>query len=197
MATDQVIRSVGSSRIHLGRTGLEVCRLGIASGYGAPGEALERAFDCGVNYIFWGGRRGESFGTALGRLRSRREQFVLVIQSYARAGSLMSGSLEHALRTLNFDYADILILGLWNKPAPARILDAARKLQQRGLARFPAVSTHKRTMVPQFATATDFDVIHFRYNAAPPRTRKRISFRTCPRRTGSAWWPSRAQAGDN
>jgi aryl-alcohol dehydrogenase-like predicted oxidoreductase len=151
-----------------------VCRLGISSGYGAPAEALERAFERGVNYIFWGSRRTGSFGAALKRMRPQRERFVLVIQSYTRLGSLMSTSLERALRTLSFDHTDILLLGLWNKPVPARILDAARKLQQRGLASFLAVSTHQRTMVPQFAAGTDFDVIHFRYNAAHPGAEKDI-----------------------
>jgi aryl-alcohol dehydrogenase-like predicted oxidoreductase len=166
MATMADARSLSFERALLGRTGLEVGRLGIASGYGAPAEALERAFERGVNYIFWGSRRGDSFGAALKRLRPQRARFVLVIQSYTRAGSLLGWSLERALRTLGFEYTDILLLGLWNKPVPPRILNAARRLKERGLARFLAVSTHKRTMVPHFVAGRDFDVIHFRYNAA-------------------------------
>jgi aryl-alcohol dehydrogenase-like predicted oxidoreductase len=174
MAADEQTRSDGFERVRLGRTGLEVCRLGVSSGYGAPADALDRAFERGVNYIFWGSRRTNSFAAALRRLTGQRERFVLVIQSYTRAGSLMSASLERALRTLDFGHADILLLGLWNKPVPARILDAARKLKERGLARFLGVSTHKRTMVPQFAAGSDFDVIHFRYNAAHPGAEKDI-----------------------
>ena len=34
--------------------------------------------------------------------------------------------------------------------------------------RFLAVSTHQRTLVPQIAAANDFDIVHFRYNAAHP-----------------------------
>jgi len=145
-----------------------VGRLGVASGYGAPGTALERAFERGVNYIFWGSRRGEPFGAALKRLGPQRERFVLVIESYTRVAGLLSWSLERALRTLSFDYTDVLLLGLWNKPVPERILDAARKLKERGLVRFLAVSTHKRTLVPRIAAGRDFDVVHFRYNAAHP-----------------------------
>lgn len=174
MATDEQTEPASFQRVRLGRTGLEVCRLGIASGYGAPADALERALERGVNYIFWGSRRTSSFGAALRRMRPQRERFVLVIQSYTRVGSLMSASLERALRTLGFDHTDILLLGLWNKPVPARILDAARKLKERGLARFLGVSTHKRAMAPQFAAGTDFDVIHFRYNAAHPGAEKDI-----------------------
>lgn len=156
------------ARTLLGRTGLEVGRLGVASGYGVPGTALEWAFERGVNYIFWGSRRGDSFGAALKRLRAQRERFVLVIESYTRLASLLSWSLERALRTLSFDYTDVLLLGMWDKPVPARILDAARRLKERGRVRFLAVSTHKRTLVPGIAAGRDFDVVHFRYNAAHP-----------------------------
>jgi len=152
----------------LGRTGLEVGRLGVAASYGVPGTAVEWAFERGVNYIYWGSRRTDSFGAALRRLRAQRDRFVLVIQSYTRIAGLMSWSLERALRALNFDHTDVLLLGMWNKPVSPRILEAARALQKRGLARFLGVSTHQRTLVPGIAAGRDFDVVHFRYNAAHP-----------------------------
>jgi len=152
----------------LGRTGLEVSRIGISSSYGIPGDALERAFERGVNYIYWGSRRMASFGEGLKRLKPQRDRFTLVIQSYTRMASLMGWSLERALRTLTFGHADVLLLGMWNKPVTPRILDAARELKRRGLVRFLAVSTHQRSTVPPIAAASDFDIVHFRYNAAHP-----------------------------
>jgi len=151
-----------------------VGRLGVAASYGVPGPALEWAFQRGVDYIFWGSRRRDSFGSALKNLRRQRERFVLVIESYTRVASLLSWSLERALRALSFEYTDVLLLGLWNKQVPPRVLDAARRLKERGLARFLAVSTHKRALVPQIAAARDFDVVHFRYNAAHPGAEKDI-----------------------
>jgi aryl-alcohol dehydrogenase-like predicted oxidoreductase len=121
-----------------------------------------------VNYIFWGSRRSDSFGAALKRLRPQRERFVLVIQSYTRLASLLSWSLERALRTLSFDSTDILLLGMWNRPVPVRIFEAACRLKERGLVRFLALSTHNRKLVPRIAAGHDFDVVHFRYNAAHP-----------------------------
>ncbi|MGE5647138.1 MAG: aldo/keto reductase [Acidobacteriota bacterium] len=154
-------------RTVLGRTGLRVGRLGVSASYGVPTAAIERAFDEGVNYLYWGSRRTSAFAGALRRLSPRRDAMVLVVQSYSRSATLMKWSLERALRTVRFDYADVLLLGLWNKPVPARILDAALRLKQRGLARFLAVSTHRRQLVPQLAApGSAFDVIHFRYNAA-------------------------------
>ena len=37
----------------LGRTGLQVGRMGIAASYGVPAAAVERAFEHGVNYFYW------------------------------------------------------------------------------------------------------------------------------------------------
>ena len=162
------------TRSILGRTGLEVGRLGIASSYGVSGDALEQAFERGVNYIYWGSRRTASFGEGLQHLRAQRDRLVLVIQSYTRVAALMAWSLERALRALRFDHTDVLLLGMWNKPVAPRILDAARRLKQRGLTRFLAVSTHQRKLVPQIAAARDFDVVHFRYNAAHPGAEKEI-----------------------
>jgi aryl-alcohol dehydrogenase-like predicted oxidoreductase len=158
----------------LGRTGLRVGRLGVAAGYGVPADAVERAFERGANYFFWGSRRAGAFAEALRRLTPQRERFVLVVQSYSRAAGLIGWSIERALKEPRFDYADILLLGMWNKEVPARIVDASRKLKERGLARFLAVSTHARNRVPAFASAPDFDVVHFRYNAAHPGAEKDI-----------------------
>lgn len=152
----------------LGRTGLKVSRLGIAASYGVPAAAVESAFERGVNYLYWGSRRTDAFCTALGNLRPHRERMVLVVQSYARLAGMMAGSLEKALRRVNFERADVLLLGMWNKPVAPRILEAARRLRERGLTRFLAVSTHQRKLVPKIAGEHDFDVIHFRYNAAHP-----------------------------
>ena len=156
------------TRAVLGRTGRQVTRLGVSSGYGVPGDPMERAFERGVNYLYWGTRRSDTFGAALRRLGPRRDQFVLVIQSYTSIAPMVGWSLERALRALRFDYTDILLLGLWNRPVTPQILDAARMLKERGLVRYLAVSTHKRSLVPGIAAGRDFDVVHFRYNAAHP-----------------------------
>jgi aryl-alcohol dehydrogenase-like predicted oxidoreductase len=156
------------TRAQLGRTGFEVARLGVSASYGVPGDAVERAFEQGVNYLYWGSKRSDTFGAALRRLGPQRDQFMLVVQSYTRIAALMGWSLERALRALHFDYTDVLLLGMWNRPVAPRILDAARRLKARGLVRYLAVSTHTRALVPAIAAAGDFDIVHFRYNAAHP-----------------------------
>jgi aryl-alcohol dehydrogenase-like predicted oxidoreductase len=148
----------------LGRTRLEAGRLGISASYGVPGAAVEEAFERGVNYLYWGSFRKGTFGQALRHLAPRRERMVLVLQSYSRLTSLLGWSAERALKALKFDYADVLLLGLWNH-TPLRILDAARKLRDRGLIRHIAISTHHRPLVEELAAHPDIGIVHVRYNA--------------------------------
>ena len=92
------------------------------------------------------------------------DRMVVVVQSFSRIAALVGWSLEHSLRKLRLDHADILLFGLWNKPLPPRILEAGFKLQQRGLTRFLALSTHHRPLAAQLAQGV-FDALHIRYNA--------------------------------
>ena len=149
----------------LGRTGLQVGRLGMAASYGVPTAAVERAFERGVNYLYWGTFRRGPFGQALRNLKPQRDRMVLALQSYSRSATLMIPSVEIALRKLAFDYADALLLGLWGHKPPPRILDAARKLRARGLVRNIAVSTHNRPLVSELARDPDIGIVHLRYNA--------------------------------
>ncbi|PYT22301.1 MAG: aldo/keto reductase [Acidobacteria bacterium] len=149
----------------LGSTGQQVGRLGVSASYGVPAKAVERAFDAGVNYFYWGSMRRAQFAQAIRNLSAQRDRLVLVIQSYSRIAGLMSWSLERALRELRLDRADVLLLGLWGKPVPERILNAARRLKERGLVRFVAISSHNRPLIGRWVSSGEFDVIHFRYNA--------------------------------
>lgn len=154
---------VDFERAILGRTGLAIGRLGMAASYGVPASAVERAFDRGVNYLYWGSARRAAFAAALRNLKSQRDRVVLVLQSYSRVASLISWSVERGLRKLGYDHADVLLLGFWSNTPPQRILDAAREVQRRGLVRYIGVSTHNRSKVAEYAP--QFDVVHFRYNA--------------------------------
>src|SRR5579864_5031583 len=92
----------------LGRTGLRVGPLGVAASYGVPAAAVERAFERGVNYLYWGSMRRGRFADALRNLARERERMVLVVQSYSRMAPLLGWSVERGLRALRFDYADVL-----------------------------------------------------------------------------------------
>lgn len=75
----------------LGKTGLKVGPLGVASGYGAPTNAFEEAFEKGCNYFYWGSQRRNSMRQAIKNIckQGKREDLIIVIQSYSRSAFLM------------------------------------------------------------------------------------------------------------
>ncbi len=154
--------------VTLGRTGLKVGRLGLSASYGMPAAGVERAFEEGMNYLYWGSLRRKAFAEGIRNLRRQRERMVLVVQCYAPLGWYLRLSVERALRRLGFDYADVLLLGMWNRAVPERILDATRQLTDAGLVRHVAVSTHQRMQVVAQAERSGIDIFHVRYNAVHP-----------------------------
>jgi len=157
--------------IVLGRTGLKVGRLGIASGYGAPTAAIEEAFERGSNYFTWGtvikGYKPQ-MREALKNIvaKGQRDRLVLAAFTYAHNNSLTEKLLRRGLKSAGLDHADVLILGYFSKMPHRRLVDGALRLKDKGLVRFIGLSSHSRKLVGEVAGDGEFDVVHFRYNAA-------------------------------
>lgn len=151
----------------LGRSGLEVGRLGVACGYGAPTAAYEEAFERGCNYFYWGSFRRSSMAAAIKHItaQGRRDKLVVVIQVYNRIANMLTGSVERGLRKAGLDYADVLLLG-WHSSLPSRkLLEASQKLKESGKVASLAMSGHRRSAFPVVAEKSIFDIFHVRYNA--------------------------------
>jgi aryl-alcohol dehydrogenase-like predicted oxidoreductase len=120
----------------LGKTGIRVSRLGIGSSYGVPTKAILRAFDRGINYLYWGTYRTEEMGRAIRQLAPHhRDEIVVVLQTYSRAAWLIPKTFHSGLRRLGIEHADVLLLGMYNRVPPERIMSAAAALQRSGLVR--------------------------------------------------------------
>jgi aryl-alcohol dehydrogenase-like predicted oxidoreductase len=159
----------------LGATGMRVTRLGLGGGYGLGARDVERAVERGVNYIYWGSARHAWWAEAVRNLGpAKREELVIVIQSYTRLSKLLRGSLERALRDLRTDYADLLLLGWWNAPPPRKILDAALELKAAGKARGILISSHHRPTFEAFINDPAYDGIMVRYSAAHPGAEREV-----------------------
>ena len=153
----------------LGRTGFKVCRLGVATNYGAPAAAFEEAFDHGVNYFYWSpGLHKAEMNQAIRNLcgRGRRDDLIVVLQTYARIGLIGEPIFRRRLRALGLENADVLILGWHNRPPSRALMDRALALKEKGLVRFLGMSGHNRTLFPELMKTGQFDVFHVRYNAA-------------------------------
>ncbi len=158
-------------KVTLGRTGLQVGRLGISSSYGAPAEAFEEAFDKGCNYFSWGtfikGRSSEmkkAISNIVGR--GYRDELIVSMFSYAHNSFLTEFFFMRGLRALGIEYADVLVLGYFPKRPPQKVIDGATRLKERGLVRFIGLSSHNRKLFPQLQKEGIFDVFHIRYNTA-------------------------------
>ena len=152
----------------LGQTGIQVGRLGVAASFGAPAKAFEEAFDYGCNYFYWGSQRRSGMRQAIQHILSngKRDDLVIVIQSYSRSAILMEAFFKKALRTLAIDHADVLLLGWHNRQPSQRLLDRALSMKEKELYRFLAVSGHNRALFPDLAEQNLYDIFHVRYNAA-------------------------------
>jgi len=153
-------------RTTLGATGLRVSKLGLGSSFGAPTRAYHEAFERGVNYFYWGSIRRGLMGSAIREIaREKRDEMVIVVQSYSRAARLLGPSVEYALRKLRIDHSDILLLGWHNKDPSPRLLEAALALKRRGLVGHIAISSHQRSFFPTLLDDDRYGIWHVRYNA--------------------------------
>lgn len=155
----------------LGRTGLSVGRLGIASGYKAPAAAIEEAFDRGCNYFTWGTIiKGftPQMRLALRAIagRGHRDRLVLGMFTYAHNRFFTERLFQKGLKSAGLDYADVLILGYFSKRPSQRLLDGARRMKENGLIRSIGLSGHNRKIMAEWAGEGDIDVFHIRYSAA-------------------------------
>jgi len=160
-----------NTKSNLGRTGLEVGRLGISSSWSAPAEAFEEAFERGCNYFNWGtfikGRSKEMQKAIVNIIgKGHRDKLVLTMITYAHDNFLTKHYLTKGLKLIGTEYTDILMLGYFPKRPPQRLIDGALKLKEDGLIKYIALSSHNRKVFPELAKEGIFDIFHFRYNAA-------------------------------
>ncbi len=153
----------------LGNTGLLVGRLGLAASYGAPAQAFEEAFKKGCNYFYLGsGRHRSGMKKAIKNLiqQGHRDKIIIAVQTYARFGVMTELIYRQTLKNLGIDYADILVLGWHNSEPTSMLKNFAEKMKEKGFCRFVGMSGHNRSLFPQLAKDTLFDLFHIRYNPA-------------------------------
>ncbi|MGB2804331.1 MAG: hypothetical protein WBD64_05480 [Candidatus Zixiibacteriota bacterium] len=168
----------------LGRTGLQVGRLGLSAAYGTPARAVEEAFEQGVNYFYWGALRRGLMAEGIRRLaRKNRDKMVVVIQNYWPWAKLMPQSLERALREVRIEYADVLLFSTLKRRPNQRAIDAALALKEKGLIRHLGLACHHRPRFAEVEKEKIFDVYHIRYNAVH-RGAERDVFPLLPEKDG-------------
>ena len=119
--------------------------------------------------------RTAKFGDGLRSLRSRRDEFRLVIQSYSRVAALVPWSLERALKSLGMDHADILLLGdVEQGRQPCNLRSGVAAPRARSDTRYRCLDSPSATGSGMANHNGDVDVLHVRYNAVHPGAERDI-----------------------
>jgi aryl-alcohol dehydrogenase-like predicted oxidoreductase len=98
--------------------------------------------------------------------KGKRDELVIVIQSYSRSAVLLESFFRKGLRTLGIDTADVLLLGWFSGNPSPRVMERVRAMREKGMFRFLGLSSHNRSLFPRLAEGAAFDLFHLRYNAA-------------------------------
>lgn len=160
-----------TGKTKLGRTDIYAGKLGISGNYGVSSAAMEEAFEKGCNYFTLGymmiGRIAEALKAIRNIIRKgKRDELVVAIFTYSHTNIMTDIMLSRRLRVMGLDYADILVLGYFNRRPHDRLIEGALRLKYKGLVKYLGISSHNRKLFPELAADDNFDVFHVRYNAA-------------------------------
>ena len=156
----------------LGRTGLQVARLGYGAGHRKPMDddqrekILNAVLDSGVNFIDTAISYGNS-EELIGRyLRHRRSEFYLATKGHIWTKEGLLCSLHESLRHLKADYVDVMQLHNPTVEECERggLVDALLEMRDQGKVRWIGVST-TLPHLPVFLEWDVFDVFQVPYSA--------------------------------
>jgi aryl-alcohol dehydrogenase-like predicted oxidoreductase len=160
-------------RVPLGKTGLMVSRMGLASGYGVKATAIERAcHEYGINYFYVSPllNQGNMIRAVRNLALGHRDELCIVqarpfIKGYG--GFRLERYVERWLEKLGLERLDLLLQDV-RKPLSQKIIDRVQRLRESGKVRFLGISGHDRPLIRKFAcgdVAMPADFFHIRYNA--------------------------------
>ena len=140
-----------------------VGRLGIASSYGAPAEAYEEAFEKGCNYFMMGSfMKGRSKEMTMAikniKLKGKREDLIVAVNDYTHSGILQGRWFRSGLKSMDLDYADVIILGYYLRKPPGGVIKSALKLKSEGLVKHIGIASHNRKLFKQLLDKKEIDI---------------------------------------
>jgi predicted aldo/keto reductase-like oxidoreductase len=157
-------------RVPFGRTGLMVSRIGLASGYGVPTAAIEKAFhEYGVNYLWLSVFMPRGMVRAIHNLAPKhRDELRILLAWPAFAGFFLQRYVERWLKKLKIEQADLVVVQGQQKPPSQKFIDRVHRLRESGKVRFVGMSSHERPLFGKIARGevrAPVDFFQVRYNA--------------------------------
>ncbi|MHC4471967.1 MAG: aldo/keto reductase [Planctomycetota bacterium] len=147
-----------------------VSRIGLASGYGVPTAAIEKAFhEYGVNYLWVSFLMPRHMVRAIRNLAPRyRDELCIVLAQPAFTSFFLQRYVERWLRKLGIEQADLMVLMDQRKPPGRKLVDRIHRLKESGKVRHVGMSSHERPFLGRIARGeveAPVDFLQVRYNA--------------------------------
>jgi len=173
-------------RRRLGRTELEVSRLGLGGMYVIDHyhrsrtdavAMIHRALDLGVNLIDTASSYFDSEEVIGEALADRRDQVIVATKSYMRTDRGFRREFEASFRRLRTDWIDIYQLHhvqyaheLERITAPGGLLEQLRREQERGRIRHIGITSHHPGVLVEALRTGAFDTVQFPYSVIEAST---------------------------
>ena len=158
--------------VPLGKTGLMVSRLGIASGYGLPAAGIEKAFhEYGINYLYVSPllNLGNMVKAVHNLAPDQRDDLCIMLARPflgGLGGIFLERFIERWLKKLRLEWADLLIQDV-HKPLSRKLTDRIHRLRESGKVRIVGISGHDRPFFGRIARGEldlPVDFFQVRYN---------------------------------
>jgi aryl-alcohol dehydrogenase-like predicted oxidoreductase len=170
LETEGVFMTEDFAHATLGKLGSKVFRLGLSASYRPGKNAIRRALDEGVNYLFFYGFDGQMIDALREVMPANREKYLVATGAYNLIWTRqdLRRTLEKRLRQLRTDYIDVFhFLGVMKpREFPEPVREELRRLKEDGRVRAVAMSCHDRKFAGELAARGELDVLMLRYNAA-------------------------------
>jgi aryl-alcohol dehydrogenase-like predicted oxidoreductase len=159
----------------LGPGGLEVTPLGISGHYGLPVAGFARAYEAGVNLMFWEPNYGTMTDFFARIAASDRRAIHAVAGTFEADDRRVERDVERALRSLRVERLAIFLV-FWMqswKRISAGLCERLERLRDQGKIASFGLSTHSWDLAGQ-ALAAGWDPIMVRHNAAHRRAETHV-----------------------
>jgi aryl-alcohol dehydrogenase-like predicted oxidoreductase len=151
----------------LGRDGPLVSMVGVSGHYGLPVEGFVRAFEAGVNLMFWepNYRTMTEFFARLPA--SQRRDVHLIAGTFEADGQRVRRDAERALRSLKVERLELFLIfwvQSWERISPD-VREALERLKEEDKVASYSLSTHSRPLAVE-AMEAGWDPVMVRHSAA-------------------------------
>lgn len=169
----------------LGPNGLPVAPVGISGHYGLPVEGFVRAFEAGVNLMFWEPNYQSMIEFVTRLPGADREAIHFITGTFEADGKRVRRDAERALRLLRVDRVAIFLLfwvQTWDRVSPD-VLEALEQLKEEGKVGTFGLSTHSRPLALT-ALESGWDPVMVRHSAAHRGTEQQVFAKAVERGVG-------------